>query len=624
MTEPSESRPTSEPSTRRWRPRISVALTAGFGVLLVIAVGSVGWLLLDAGRRNTFGLLRESAEITLYSIEAQLDQHLGAAARQAAYLAERVADGMVDPSDPERMVEIMLGALAATPQVNGIAFINAELDSLRVGRMDGTLTWLRSDWSERAEIARMIESIRDAGPYSWLGVAWIEDFQEPHVAIVAPAHRNGVYLGSFASVVSLRALSGFLATLDEGLGTHSFILYGRDRILAHPALIGPAEGLSKQKPLHGLDEIGDPVLGDIWAPGYPLVILENSSVQGRAVQGPGDEQIYIYREIDDYDPLPWTVGVYFLGQEVNTELRRLSVALAAAGVVLVLSLFAVFFFGRAIARPIVRLAERSRAIRELDLSSARPLGGSLFRETDDAAAAYDSMLSGLRWFETYVPKSLVLRLMRLGEDAIQSEQRAVTVMFTDIADFSGLSERYPPAELVALLNRHFGLLLDEIELEGGTVDKFIGDSVMAFWGAPETRVDHAAATCRAALAIRIAIAVENRHRAESGAEPLGLRIGIHSGAAVVGNIGAAGRLNYTLIGDTVNVAQRLEGLGKELDTRDSEIAILISGQTAALLGALFEVRPLGDHRLRGRRGMTEVFELLGEVAPESSDNTKDP
>ena len=311
MTEPSESRPTSEPNARRWRPRISVALTAGFGVLLVIAVGSVGWLLLDAGRRNTFGLLRESAEITLYSIEAQLEQHLGAAARQAAYLAERVAEGMIEPSDSERMVEFMLGALAATPQVNGIAFINAELDSLRVGRKDGTLTWLRSDWSERAEIARMIESIRDAGPYSWLGVAWIEDFQEPHVAIVAPAHRNGVYLGSFSSVVSLRALSGFLATLDEGLGTHSFILYGRDRVLAHPALTGAAQGLSEQKPLHGLDEIGDPVLGDIWAPGYPLVILENSSVQGRSVQGPDDEQIYIYREIDDYDPLPWTVGVYF-------------------------------------------------------------------------------------------------------------------------------------------------------------------------------------------------------------------------------------------------------------------------------------------------------------------------
>ncbi len=137
---------------------------------------------------------------------------------------------------------------------------------------------------------------------------------------------------------------------------------------------------------------------------------------------------------------------------------------------------------------------------------------------------------------------------------------------------------------------------------------------MAFWGAPEARPDHAAATCRAALAIRTAIAEENRRRVTAGSEPLGLRIGIHSGVAVVGNIGAAGRLNYTLIGDTVNVAQRLEALGKELDTRDSEIAILISGQTAALLGPSFEVRPLGDHQLRGRHTATEVFELVAESA----------
>lgn len=612
MAKPSEPRPAAKSNGRRWRPPISVALTVGFGLLLLVAVGTVGGVLLEAGRRNTFSLLRRTAEITVDSISAQLDQHLGAAARQAEYLSARVAEGSVEPTDRDGMVEIMFGALAATPQVNGIAFIDTKLQALRVGRKDGRLIWLRSDWSDRAEIAGMIESTRDAGLYTWLGIVWLEDFEEPHVAIVAPAHRDGIYLGSFSSVVSLRALSEFLHRLDRDFGTHSFILHGPDHVLAHPSLIDGAEWLSAQNPMRRLDEIDDPVLRDLWAPGFPLDILEDSTVQGRAVEGPDDEQIYIYREIADYGREPWTIGMYFLGAEVNAEFRRLEFALGAAGVVLLLSLIAVFFFGRAVARPIARLAERTRSIRELDLSSARPMGRSLFRETDDASAAYDAMLSGLRWFETYVPKSLVLRLMRLGEDAVRSEQRAVTVMFTDIADFSGMSERYPPADLVALLNRHFGLLLENIEAEGGTVDKFIGDSVMAFWGAPETRLDHAEATCRSALAIRAAIAVENRRRAETGAEPLGLRIGIHSGAAVVGNIGAAGRLNYTLIGDTVNVAQRLEGLGKELDARETETVILVSGETAALLGGRFQLRPLGDHRLRGRRGATEVFELLDD------------
>ena len=614
MAKVAEPSPTAEPNARRWRPSISVALTAGFGLLLLVAVGSVGWIVFDAGRKNTFSLLQRTAEITVDSIAAQLDQHLGAAARQAEYLAARVAEGAVEPADPDRMIEFMLGALAATPQVNGIAFIDPELETLRVGRKNGLLVWLRSDWSERPEIAAMIERTRDAGPHTWLGTVWVEDFQEPHVAITAPAHRNGIYLGSFSSVVSLRALSGFLDKLDRDFGTHSFILQGRDQVLAHPSLTGGAEGLTEQNPLRRLDEIGDPVLRDLWVPGFPLQILVDSTVQGRAVQGPDDEQIYIYREIAHYGPVPWTIGLHFLGAEVNAELRRLGIALGAAGAVLALSLLAVFLFGRAIARPIRRLAERSRAIRELDLSSARPLGGSFFREIDDASAAYDSMLSGLRWFETYVPKSLVLRLMRLGEDAVRSEQRAVTVMFTDIADFSGLSERYPAADLVTLLNRHFALLLDDIEAEGGTVDKFIGDSVMAFWGAPEAQLDHAEATCRAALAIRASVAADNLRRRDQGAETLTLRIGIHSGVAVVGNIGAAGRLNYTLIGDTVNVAQRLEGLGKELGTRYTETAILLSGETAALLDARYEVRALGDHQLRGRQTATEVFELLSAPA----------
>jgi hypothetical protein len=387
MAKPVESPPAANRKTRRWRPPISVALTAGFGLLLLIAVGSVGWFLLDAGRQNTFDLLRRSAELTVDSIVARIDQHLGAAARQAEFLAARVAEGAVEPADPDRMVEIMLGALAATPQVGGIAFIGSDLETLRVGRKAGMLVWLRSDWSEYAEIAAMIERTRDAGPHTWLGVVWVEDFQEPHVAIVAPAHRNGVYLGSFSSVVSLRALSGFLERLDREFDTHSFILYGRDRVLAHPRLADKVEGLSEDKPLHGIGELGDPVLGDIWAPGDSLEIFENGRVQGRTVQGPEDEQLYIFREVAGYGDEPWIIGMYALARDVNVEFRRLVYALGAAGAVLALSLLAVFLFGRTVARPIVRLAERSRAIRELDLSSARPLGGSLFRETPGRWAA---------------------------------------------------------------------------------------------------------------------------------------------------------------------------------------------------------------------------------------------
>ncbi|MEE9210316.1 MAG: hypothetical protein V3U23_07665, partial [Kiloniellales bacterium] len=147
----------------RWRPSIAATLTVGFGLLVLAAVGSVMWISLDAATRNTFDLLRRTAELTVDSITARVEQHLEAAARQAEYLAERVAEGAVQPADPERLAEIMLGALAATPQVTGIAFIRSDLETLRVGRKNGMLVRLRSDWSERAEIAAMIERTRDAG-----------------------------------------------------------------------------------------------------------------------------------------------------------------------------------------------------------------------------------------------------------------------------------------------------------------------------------------------------------------------------------------------------------------------------------------------------------------------------
>jgi class 3 adenylate cyclase len=225
------------------------------------------------------------------------------------------------------------------------------------------------------------------------------------------------------------------------------------------------------------------------------------------------------------------------------------------------------------------------------------------------------MLGGLRWFETYVPRSLVLRLIRLGEDGVQSEERQVTVMFTDIVGFTAASQQLSPRETAAFLNRHFELLAAEIEATGGTLDKYMGDAVMAFWGAPDDQPDHAERACRAALAMSEALTADNRRRVDRGLPTVGLRIGLHSGSAIVGNIGAPGRVNYTLIGDTVNLANRLEAYGKELRRGEgAAVTILISEATRAQLGPGWQVEDLGRHQMRGRAGAIGVFRLLGESA----------
>ena len=187
----------------------------------------------------------------------------------------------------------------------------------------------------------------------------------------------------------------------------------------------------------------------------------------------------------------------------------------------------------------------------------------------------------------------------------------MTVIFTDIAGFSEIAGRLPAVQLAEFLNRHFAMLAGCIEAEEGTVDKYIGDSVMAFWGAPTLQPDHARARLpRGARRSPTTLRTDNERRSEKGLRPVRVRIGIHSGTAVVGNVGAPGRINYTLIGDTVNIAQRLEQLAKQFDPGTGETVVLLSAETAKELGEGFVLETVGSHLLRGQSEPIEAFRLV--------------
>ncbi|MGH6960005.1 MAG: adenylate/guanylate cyclase domain-containing protein, partial [Dongiaceae bacterium] len=290
--------------------------------------------------------------------------------------------------------------------------------------------------------------------------------------------------------------------------------------------------------------------------------------------------------------------------------RRLAFVGVGGGGIFVAALLIALLLGRSLGRPIRRLAAAADAIRELSIDNVAPLRRSPFRELDVAARAFNAMLGGLRWFQTYVPRLLVLQLIGQERTGLESEERTLTVLFTDIVGFTQIAGRLPAPQLAEFLNRHFSLLAGCIDAEQGTVDKYIGDSVMAFWGAPAMQTDHALRACRAAKAIAHTLREDNERRGAKGLKPVRLRIGIHTGPAVVGNVGAPGRINYTLIGDTVNIAQRLEQLGKEIDTGTDDVIVLVSGETAACLDDTFDLQPLGEQELRGRSESLAVFRLL--------------
>jgi class 3 adenylate cyclase len=177
-----------------------------------------------------------------------------------------------------------------------------------------------------------------------------------------------------------------------------------------------------------------------------------------------------------------------------------------------------------------------------------------------------------------------------------------------------LAEDLTAEQTASLLNSHFELLSNCVEAEGGTVDKFIGDSLMAFWGAPEEVEDHAARALRAGAAIQEAIVSDNFKRVASDKQPVSVRVGIHTGKAIVGNIGSKSRVNYTVVGDTVNVASRLEQLSKDFEIRD-QCVVLVSKESrdsgAEALGEKSGITfsEIGDHNVRGRSKPVTVFRI---------------
>jgi class 3 adenylate cyclase len=584
--------------------RLSIATYLGFGLgaLVATALGLLLWVTLSAVFKNTTELLNDKSRIFLGSLTAQTSQFLDATLAPVKVVANDVANGRVDPREDEGIMPLMRTLLAATPKVTAMAFFLADGTRVTSFREDGEVRSLRQPWPDDPATRAAVKDSEAIGKPVW-GPPINEPFIGTFVNLSQPVFRGDEFMGMMAAVINVQVLSSFLDGIETEIGQNAFILYDRDYVLAHRRLIEPMEELSKDRPLPKVDEIGDPVLAQIWQEGWE----DDKLVAGRGhfADLPNEDYIFLYAPLADYADAPWLVGSYFPDDAVGTQFERMVGAGTISILIVLASIAATYVFGRLLRKPIQDLALAASAVRDLDLDHVPKLPPSRFAELDDAGRAFNGMVGALRSFSLYVPKSLVQRLMARGDVTnIRSEVRRVTVLMTDIVGFTSMAEQMGAEETATFLNQHLALVTGCIESEGGVVDKYMGDAVMALWGALDPEPDQASHAVAAAMRIVEALKVANG----GSPHPVRLRIGIHSGMVVAGNIGAPSRMNYTVVGDTVNVAQRLEALGKTL-LPGSDTAILISAEIAGELDQTVAIRSLGQHELRGRTGAAEVFTI---------------
>ncbi len=599
----------------RWNGRLSITVTlaTAISLLVLVSVGGVLGVGIWLASKNTLALMGANANQSIANMVDRIERHLLPAEDQARFIAERIKSGEFDPADRTAFGRLLTGGLAGVPQVESISFFYPTLKTFYAARYAGGRIELGEvDHADDPRYREYLASIPEE-PH-WVPPYWIKRHEGTYISRVHPVRLGGRFVGAAAATASIRELSAYLRKVGEGDAGTRFVLYGRERVLAHPVMADGYPGLSLDNPVPGLGEFQDTVLAAIWREEgrSDLIISLAKGTSGHAVRIGGQDHIFMFRQLHGFGPAPLTVGIWFHVEDVSTELGRMIVAFIVGFGALVLSIVAAVILGRRIAKPIVRFSAAAGKVRELNIGEIDDLPGSVFREIDQQSRSFNAMLYALRWFELYIPRKVVERLVKRGEmDDTISSAREITVMFTDIAGFSSVAENLSAPEVAALVNRHFEIVAGCIEAEEGTIDKFIGDSVMAFWGAPDTQPDAAERACRAALAIAEGIRKENVRCKAAGDVPLGIRIGIHSGSATVGNIGSPGRINYTIIGDVVNVGQRLEHLGKTLYPEDAETTILVSGATASDLGPDFHLTPVGIHPVKGRTGEVDVF-ILGD------------
>jgi adenylate cyclase len=621
----------ARPDEPRLSLRLRPTLLAVLLGLLVATVGGIGAIAFIKTTESIETLAHQQFGAVVKATVARVQGVVGDVPGTLFEYEQLARRGVLPLDDEQALGTVFVERLRQNPSLAWLGFGDARDDSF-VGatRRSGkgvTLYTARPEINDAVPVETLIErsgrstivKSDEAMPYRVSEKAWFQKamklkqmgWLDPYVftdgrrgvtaalPLVMPG--NSLPIGVLHADLFIDSIIEFLDGLEIGKTGRAHLLTTANAVVAMP----------------NAWRDGDPALDSALRVlgGGTIDSLTQDVVETAEFQHDGQTWRAAFESIGDAGGPDWVIAVLapeaeFTGVAIRNAWWTLGGGLAA----LLIAVFVAAIVSSRIAGPLRRISEDLERVAAFEFDAAAP-PQSFVREVASVGQTVARMKSSLRSFSRYVPADLVRELLASGREAeLGGERRRLTIHFSDIAGFTSIAETMPPEQLVVELGDYFGTMREVLRAHHGTIDKYMGDGTLAFFNAPRLVDDHEIEACRAALRAQEQLAADRTMRTASGRPAFSVRIGLEVGEVVVGNIGTPDRFAYTVIGDAVNLASRLEGLNKFYGTE-----IIGSGDLRAATGDIFVWRHLDRVAVVGRTAGTDVQELLGEVGGFSDD-----
>jgi len=617
--------------------RLQVVVFFSFLALFSLIVAGI----VIYGYRSNSEIMLKSSDELLYQISEtiirQTSNHLDPARKTGHLLRRMIERGDSFINSPDLIETISLEALDLYPQFSAVYMGDEGGNFVMARRLDDD-TYSTRIVSRTSEPAGVIEIDRghdwqivatrtssilnyDPRERPWYVLAkaegravWSREYrlftdQVPGITCAHPVYEaDGTFAGAVGIDFRLGELAEFLKSLKIGDSGIAFIADSEGNVLAYPEKSGIEfdNVRSPRSPMKQSVKTG-------WIKSALEKFIAEKQLRF-TYEHHGASYIASFRPFPDSFGRDWTLGIIVPEEDFIGPIARIhETTLLFSFWLMIIGGFLTSTLARELTDPIKSLTHEVERIQKLDFSGEISIKSPI-TEIHAMSEAMNSMKKALGAFKKYVPSEIVQGLVNRHDEArLEAHAEEITLMFTDISNFSSITERVTPSILMEQLSQYFDSIAAIIHKYDGTIDKYIGDSVMAFWGVSLANSKQAQHACRAAIDIITAIHELNEKWRQQGREIFATRIGINTGVSLVGNFGSSDRFNYTAIGDSVNIASRLEGLNKLYETE-----IIVSETTANAAGADFIFRPLDLVVVKGRQGSVKVYQLLGmAVSPDA-------